>query len=254
MNKLSVLVIVRNEEKNIARCLQSAVWADEIILVDQTSVDKTVELARAYTDKIFLTEPKGISEPDRELAISKAENTWVLMLDADEVISPELKAELAAVLSNPGAEVYMLPRKTYFNGKPVLSCGWYPSYVPRLFIKGKVRFGSGVHQDGEPQTDKVAYLKNDLLHYTYRSVSEWLEKFDRYTSRAALEQYEAGRKISHLSYLKELFVRPLYFFLLKYFWLKGIKDGWRGFFISVSSGLVIFFTFIKLLELRERKS
>jgi len=158
------------------------------------------------------------------------------------------------VLAAPASEVYMLPRKAFFVGRSIQTCGWYPAYVPRLFKKGKVVFPARIHADGDILTGSVSHLRHDLLHYSYSSVGEWIEKFNRYTGRAAREQFDAGREITAAGIVSDLLVKPVYFFLLKYFVLKGYKDGWRGFFISVSSGLVVFFVFIKLWELRDGRT
>jgi glycosyltransferase involved in cell wall biosynthesis len=252
MEKLSVVLITYNEELNIKPCLESVKWADEIILVDQTSVDRTVEIAKNYTDKIFMTAHKGICNPDREFGINKASHEWIFLLEADERIDEKLKKEIIEILNNPSFELYYLPVKTFFIGKWIKSCGWYPSYIPRLFKKGKIKFQSDIHTNGELFTDKIGYLKNDLLHYSYNSVDDWIDKFKRYTTQMAIESFNKGEKINFKNIIIELFFRPAYFFISKFFFLGGYKDGWRGFIISCSSALTVFFSYIKLWELYEK--
>jgi glycosyltransferase involved in cell wall biosynthesis len=115
--KISAVLIVRNEEKNIVRCLESIKWVDEIILVDQSSNDKTVELAKKYTDKIYITENKSICELDREFAVSKAKNEWIIYIDADEVITEDLKEEIIKVIEKNTCDVALIPRETFFFRK-----------------------------------------------------------------------------------------------------------------------------------------
>lgn len=251
--KISAVLIVKNEEKKIRRCLESIKWCDEIIVVDQSSTDKTVDIAKEYTDKIFTVEEKLICEPDRKFAVSQAENEWVLLLDADEVVDESLKTEILEEISKGEKEVFYIPRKNFFCGKWIKTCGWYPGYVPRLFKKNCVLFEPKIHMDGKVLTDKVGYLKNDLLHYSYETIDDWIEKFKRYTSQYAIEYLECGMKVNLINTIKELFLRPMYFFLLKYVILKGFLDGWRGFFISLSSALTIVFSYLKFIALYEQK-
>ncbi|MGC8727810.1 MAG: glycosyltransferase family 2 protein [Elusimicrobiales bacterium] len=254
MIKISAVLIARNEEKKIEKCLEGIKWCDEIIFIDQSSQDKTVDIAKRYTDKIFVTNPKGICNPDRNFGISKAENDWILIIEADEVVCEDLRREISEVLSQNKADIFYLPVKTFFSGRWIKTCGWYPGYIPRLFRKGSVIFEEDIHTNGIFKTDKIGYLKNDLLHYSYDDINEWMEKFKRYTDRYALEYYKKGLKPSLILSVKEILVRPLYFFLLKYFWLKGFKDGWRGFFISLSSALTVMFSYFKFLEIYEKNN
>jgi glycosyltransferase involved in cell wall biosynthesis len=253
MNKISAVLIVRNEEKNIERCLKSIYWVDEIIVVDQSSTDKTVEIARKYTDKIYITENKLICEPDREFAISKAKNEWIIYIDADEVITQDLRKEIIKLVEENIFEVGLIPRETFFLGRPIKTCGWWPGYVPRLFKKGKVLFSEKIHFDGQIVSSKIYYLKNPLLHYSYNSLDDWIDKFKRYTAVMAYEYYQENMKINFKNTIREIILRPVYFFILKYFILKGFKDGWRGFFISFSSALTVIFSYFKLIEIYEKE-
>jgi glycosyltransferase involved in cell wall biosynthesis len=252
--KISAVLIVRNEEKNIVRCLESIKWVDEIILVDQSSTDKTVELAKKYTDKIFITRNKLICNPDREFGITKANNKWILLIEADEVVDENLKQEIVDVIAENKHDVFFIPVKTFFIGKWIKTCGWWPSYIPRLFKKGTVRFQSSIHTNCEILSKKICYLKNPILHYSYNSIDDWIDKFKRYTTATAYEYLNKGMKINFGNTIKELLLRPIYFFILKFFVLKGYKDGWRGLFISLSSALTIIFSYFKLIELYDEKN
>lgn len=251
MIKLSVIVITRNEEKNIRGCLESVKWANEIIVVDQSSTDKTVDISREYTDKVFVVESKGYCEPDRMFAISKTTSNWIFYIDADEIITPELEQEIRHVISkeHPEYECYYVPRKTHFLGKWIKGCGWYPAHVLRLFKKGTVNYSENIHHDGTT-INTCGYLKNDLMHLSYKTLDEYFEKFNRYTSRLAQEEFEKGVKISNINFLLYFLIKPLVWFLKKYFLQSGWKDGFIGFFISFSSGLVLFTTYTKLWEIQ----
>lgn len=248
MDKLSVIVITWNEEGNIRDCLESVKWANEIILVDQQSTDRTLDIARKYTDKIFITENKGFCDSDRMFAISKTTNDWVFYLDADERISEDLKDEILFLLDSPGEKLdaYYIYRKTFFLGKWIKGCGWYVSLV-RLFKKGKLKFSGKIHQDGEP-LGSVGYLKGHILHYSYRNLKEYIEKFNRYTSVIAEEEYEKGNRINWLNFSLFFFLKPTYIFLRKYLLQKGVSDGFRGLLISFSAALGIFVSYAKLWE------
>jgi len=206
MNKLSAIVITRNEEKNIKGCLESVKWTDEIIVIDQSSTDRTVDICREYTNKVFIVEPKGYCEPDRMFAISKTTSEWIFYIDADEIVTPELEQEIKRIISKEPSEYdcYYVPRKTHFLGKWIKSCEWYPGYVLRLFKKGTVTYSENIHQDGITNK-KHGYLKNDLLHLSYKTLEDYFEKFNRYTSRLAREEYEKGVKVNNKSF-------PLFFF------------------------------------------
>jgi len=248
MDKLSVMVITWNEERNIQECLESVKWADEIILVDQQSTDKTVEIARRYTDKIFITENKGVCDPDRMFAISKTSNDWVFYLDADERVSEELKEEIISLLKSPAAkpDAYYIYRKTFFLGKWIKGCGWYISLI-RLFKKGKVVFSGMIHQDGQA-LGSAGHLKGHILHYSYRNLNEYIEKFNRYTSIIAQEEYKKGKRANWLNFMAFLFLKPVYIFAKKYILQRGFSDGFRGFLISFSAALGVFVSYIKLWE------
>jgi glycosyltransferase involved in cell wall biosynthesis len=253
MNKISAVLIVRNEEKNIERCLKSICWVDEIIVVDQSSTDKTVEIARKYTDKIYITENKLICNPDREFGISKTSNNWILLIEADEVVDENLKDEILKVVNEDKYDIFFIPVKTFFIGKWIKTCGWWPSYIPRLFRKGTIKYQSTIHTNGELLSNKYYYFRNPLLHYSYNSLDEWIDKFKRYTTVMAYEYYQKNMKINFKNTIREIILRPAYFFILKYFVLKGFKDGWRGFFISFSSSLTVIFAYFKLIEIYEKE-
>lgn len=256
MTNLSIVLIVRNEERNITECLGSVKgWADEIVVVDQSSTDRTVELSRRYTDKVFITEPKDICNPDRMFGIEKAKNEWNLLLEADERVTTALKEEIDGILENDAniKGEYYIPVKSYFCGRWIKHCGWYPAYNLRLFKKGYVYFPPTLHTDGRPK-GPAGYLSNPLLHYSYPSIEDYLPKLNRYTRQWAKEAHEKGVRVKGIGLVICFLIKPLYHFLRKYFLLGGYKEGFLGFFISVSSGLTIFMNYAKLWELQFKRT
>lgn len=242
--------MVRNEEAQIRECLNTISWADEIVIIDQSSIDSTVNISKEFTDKVFVTEPKGYCEPDRNLAIKKASSKWIFYIDADERVSPELRDEILLVVRSSNIKpAYYVKRRNYFLGKWIKTCGWYPSPVLRLFKKGEVIFPNEIHQV-PPHRKGYGYLINDLIHYSYSSFDEYFEKFNRYTTQLAKEEFETGKRITAFNFIPNFLVRPSYVFLLRYLYYKGYKDGFRGFFISFSSALTTFVSKAKLLEMQ----
>lgn len=246
MSSLSVIVITKNEERNIRECLESVGWANEIVVVDAGSSDKTVELAKALTPKVIVDPWKGYGAAKNE-ALTLCTSEWVLWLDADERVTPALAAEIKSVLDMDRKDVagYEVPRAAYFLGKWIKHCGWYPGYVPRLCRRGAGRFTEAkVHErleiDGE-----IGRLRSDLLHFTDPNLFHYFEKFNRYTSLAA-EDLRAQRKGFRLS---QLLLRPPWVFVRMYFLRRGFLDGIQGFILSLLSSCYVFVKYAKLWEL-----
>jgi hypothetical protein len=182
-------------------------------------------------------------------AIYTQKNDWVFLLEADERVTKELVEEMLALVNDPEREEigYYIPVKNHFLGKWIKGCGWYPSYILRLVKKGFVDFPPTVHSHGIAN-GRCGYLKNDLIHLSYSSISQYLVKLDRYTEQMAKELYQNGVRISWYNIPLFFIVKPIYFFLYKYLWKWGVKDGFYGFFISFSSGLTIFTAYAKVWE------
>ncbi len=253
-NMVSVVIVTKNEESNIEKCLEAVKWADEIIIVDDLSTDRTLEICRKYTEKIFINDSKGSFHINKNLGIEKASNDWILSLDADEIVDDELKEEIQKAILRDDMLGYYINRKNYFLGKWIKGCGWYPDYIVRLFKKGVTKWPLEIHDVPQiKQKDKVGYLKGHLIHYSYYSLNQYFEKFNRYTSKLALEEYEKGRRVNFKTFAVYFFIKPIYWFFKKYFLWKGFKDGFRGFFISFSSALTIFVMYAKLWEIQINK-
>jgi glycosyltransferase involved in cell wall biosynthesis len=250
--KISVIIIAKDEETKIRRCLEGVKWADEIVFVDQSSTDRTREIARDYTDKIFITPSQGTCNADRIFAISKATNDWILLLDADEVATPELHAVIEEHIKNKnGFTSFYIARKNMFLGKWIKGGGWYPAYTIKLFRKGFAYFPQEVHHDGWPTGGKAGYIDRGILHYTYTSISQYLAKLDRFTTCLAEEAFKKGQRITYLNFIPLFLLKPPFYFFRKYFLWGGYQDGFRGFFIAFSSVLTLYIQYTKIWELQQ---
>lgn len=242
---ISVIVPTANEEHNIADCLESVSWADEIIVVDARSADRTVEIAGRYTKMIFVREWSGYAEV-KQFALQKASHDWVLWLDADERVTPPLAAELVAVVRSPRSSyrAYEVPRRAYFLGKWIRHSGWYPGYVIRLFQRRMATFTSNRVHEKVVVHGPVGRLSSDLLHYTDDTIYHYLRKMNRYTSLAAEDALAAGKSFS----LSHLLVRPPYQFLRMYFLRLGFLDGMHGLILALLSSGHVFTKYAKLWD------
>jgi len=249
-SNLSVIVITHNEEENIIECLQSVSWANEIIVVDSQSTDNTVERAKQFTPKVFVTEWKGYGGA-KNYALSKATSKWILWLDADERVTPELANEIKSIVENKHEEftAYEVPRRAYFLGKWIKHCGWYPGYVVRLFKRDEAEFNNSRVHEKLKVGGKIGTLKNDLLHFTDQTLFHYVDKFNRYTTLAAEDLFDKGKKIS----LYDLTIRPLYLFIKMFILRLGFLDGMHGFVLSILSANYVFVKYAKLREINNLK-
>jgi glycosyltransferase involved in cell wall biosynthesis len=245
MPKISAIVITRNEEKNIKRCLSSLDWVDEIVVVDSESTDQTKRIISEFTPKVFDLKWEGFGKA-KDYAKDKASHPWILSVDADELVTEYLKEEIQGITKSEDSHSgYYIPRRSNFLGRWIEHGGWYPDYVLRLFKKDKAKFNhSMVHEKVEVE-GKTGYLKNDLLHYTDPNFEHYLEKLNRYTSLAAEELFREGKRNKFF----DLIFRPLAVFLKRYFVRKGFLDGLPGFILAVSSAFHVFSKYVKLWHL-----
>ncbi len=247
---VSIVIIAKNEEKRLEDCLKSAAWASEIVILDDMSTDRTVELARRYTDKIY-QRAMDIEGRQRNFAYSKATQPWVLSLDADERVTPELAQEIRNVCSN-GKNFhvcYAIPIKTFIGKEWIQGAGYYPAGKTRLFQNGKFRYEeAGVHPRAIYE-GSCGMLKGDILHYSCQTLEQWIGKFNRETTLEAKKWVEDGRKVTLGGALRRTVDR----FLKNYF----IKDGWRhgfmGYLMSVFHGLYQLFAYAKYREIKKQK-
>lgn len=247
--KLSVTIITLNEEENIRPCLESVKWADEIVVCDSGSSDKTLEVCREYTNRIYMDEWRGFGA-HKNLCLDRAFYPWVLSLDADERVSIALRAEIEGILEGKGKfEGYFIPRRNYFLGKWVKHCGWYPDYTLRLFKKDKGRFKERSVHEAVDVNGPIGYLEEPLEHYTYQSISDFLKRLDRYSTLAAEEMARSGKRCR----LSRLLLHPPFTFLKMFFLQKGFLEGHRGLLISILYSFYTFSKYAKLWELERQK-
>jgi len=246
LSSLSVIVITKNEERNIRECLESVGWAGEIVVVDAGSTDRTVELAKRVTPKVFVDAWKGYGAARNE-ALTHCVNEWVLWLDADERVTPALAGEITSVIASPAVHVvgYEVPRAAYFLGKWIKHCGWYPGHVVRLFRRGAGRFTEDKVHERLEVDGQIGRLKSDLLHFTDPNLFHYFEKFNRYTSLAAEELLGQRRKFR----FTQLLLRPAWVFIRMYIVRRGFLDGIQGFILSLLSSFYVFVKYAKLWEL-----
>ena len=246
---LSVIVITRNEERNIDACLRSVAWADDIVVVDAESADRTVEFARRYTDRVFIERWAGFSAA-KTSATAKALHEWVLWIDADERVTPALAEEIRGLLSGESIPCagYRMPRKAYFLGKWIRHCGWYPGEVLRLFRKSRARFSDSPVHESLILDGPAGRLRGDLDHYTDEDLDHYFVKFNSYTTLAAGELHRSGRRAG----LAALLFRPAVTFFKMYILKRGFLDGMHGFVLCALSAAYVFAKYAKLWHLGAR--
>ncbi len=225
---LSVVMITYNEEANIERCLRSLSFADEIVVLDSFSTDRTVEIARLFTDKVGTQKFEGFSY-QRTAALEMATQDWVLIVDADEVVTPDLAKEIQKAVESSDYDAYRMPRLSYFLGRPMLHCGWYPDYQLRLARKSKAYFPPRLVHETMEVKGRIGTLKHHLLHYTYPTAEECIRKTVLYARASARQRFEEGRRFR----LLDLVFHPLLSFLRVYLWRQGFRDGLHGFMLSL---------------------
>jgi glycosyltransferase involved in cell wall biosynthesis len=249
MSKISAVISAYNEEKNIERCLKSLSFADEIVVVDNSSSDKTSEIAQKYTKKVFNQKnDPNLIDLQKNFGFEKASGDWILSIDADEEVSKELANEIQATTKKKdGVAGYWIPRKNIIFGKFIEHTGWYPDPQLRLFRKGKGKFVKAhVHEplklDGES-----AYLNEHLIHHHYETITEFIKKTLTYASNEVQDYLDKGYQFSYFDAIRF----PLNEFLSRFFARKGYKDGFHGLMLSF---LMAFYHFIIFALLWEKQS
>ncbi len=243
--KISAVLVVKNEEKNLERCLASVKdLADEIIIVDEQSTDKSLEISKKFTDKIFTHKSSGFVEPARNFAIEKATADWILVLDADEEIGKSLANVLKKIASENESDYVLIPRKNLTFNSWIKNTGWWPDYQVRFFKKGKVKWQDKIHSvpqvfGKEKRMDPDE--ENAIIHHNYDSISQFISKLDSYTS---VEAQQAGEAFKTENLIK----KPADEFISRYFSHKGYKDGIHGLALSSLMAFYIFAVQLKLWE------
>jgi glycosyltransferase involved in cell wall biosynthesis len=246
---LSVTIITKNEEENIRECLESIKWADEIIIVDSFSTDKTIEIVKEYTNKIFQQEWLGFAK-QREFALSKVSNNWVFPLDADERCSQELKDEILSIIKSENIfSGYRIPRKSFFLNKWIKYGGWYPGYQTRLFLKDKAVVTDRLVHEGYEVKGELGFLKNDILHYTVTSITDYMSKVNHYSSLQAVEKSNK-KKIE----ITDILFRPIASYIQQFILKRGFLDGIHGLMVTNFDVITNMLTYMKAWEIQHKSN
>jgi glycosyltransferase involved in cell wall biosynthesis len=248
--KVTVTVITKNESAHIAAALASVAWADEIVVVDSCSTDDTVSIARAHATRVEVREWPGYGA-QKDFAASLASHDWILSLDADERVTPELASEIRALLNgDPPARGYRVPRTTWYLGRWIRSTDWYPDYQLRLYDRRAGHWTDRrVHESIELQ-GTPGMLRHSLQHYAYRNISHHLATIDRYTTLAAEQWHAEGRRTN----VVQAIIHAELAFLRNYVLRRGFMDGGAGLLVSVLNAYYVLLKFAKLWELQRPRA
>jgi glycosyltransferase involved in cell wall biosynthesis len=247
--KLSVTVITKNEAGDVGDALRSVAWADERIVVDSRSTDDTVAIARQHTDRVFVRDWPGYIA-QKNYAASIASHDWILSLDADERVTPELAAEIQSLVAGtPPHPGYRIPRVTWHLGRWIRTTDWYPDFQLRLYNRRLAEWTGRYVHESVTVRGSVGRLKGELQHFAYRDIADHLETIDRYTTYAARQMREQGRRAGFL----QIAGHPPLAFLRNYVAHGGFRDGVPGLVISALNSYYVFLKFVKLRELEDAR-
>jgi len=246
LSDVSVSVIAYNEERNIRDCLDSVTWAGEIVVVDSFSDDATLEIAKEYSDKVFQRKWTGIND-QRNFALEKCTRDWVLCIDADERVTPALRGEIERVLKAGDGRCcgYLIPRLNYYFGRWMKHGGWYPNHRLRLFRRDKGRFGDNDPHDLVLLDGPTRTLRGDLLHYSFESFEDQIERTNRYSEERAHLMARQGVRLV----VPRMLLSPFANFVKVYILQQGVLDGRQGFIAAVMSSFHAFLKYAKLWAL-----
>lgn len=243
--KISAVIIVKNEEENIEEALKSLKFADEIVLVDDSSTDKTVQLAKKFTKKIYSFKSEGYVEQVREFAIGKASYDWIFLLDGDERVPESLAKKVATVTDDVAA--VSIPRKNIIFGTWMQHAGWWPDYNIRFFRKDRVKWSSRIHSQPEVLGKKEVLNpteENAIIHYNYTSVAQFIDKLNSYTTFQSDALIQGGYTFQW----KDVLAQPLKEFLSRFFAQTGYKEGLHGLVLSLLMAFYMLVVYLKVWE------
>jgi (heptosyl)LPS beta-1,4-glucosyltransferase len=244
--KISASIIVRNEEENIAALCETVAWADEIVIVDSDSTDRTAELARRCTQKVFNREFRGYKDK-HEFADAQTAGDWIFWIDADERVTPELRAAIEALRHRDPATLpdgFRIARRTRFLGRWIMHSGWYPDYQMRLYRKAASYWDGVAPHEVAHVRGRVETLPGEFLHYTSHSLSDHHLRSDSYTTLAADYLHANGKRARAL----DLFLLPIAAFVRTYLLKQGFRDGAPGLIIAMQTAYSVFLKYAKIWE------
>ena len=251
-NAVSAIVVCFNEEERIQDCLESLRWCDEIVVVDAYSTDRTPEICRRYTNRFIQRVWAGYRD-QKAFAHSQATRDWVLLVDSDERVTPELRDEIRNALLDDAHEYagYALPRLVHYLGRWWRRGGWYPDYDVRLFQRERATWGGSEPHEKILVDGRVRRLRHPLHHYSYRSIEDHLQRINRFTSVSSRELKKEGSRWR----LSDALLRPAARFFRSYILKRGFMEGFAGFYVAVTAAVYVFLKYAKLweIELEEKK-
>jgi glycosyltransferase involved in cell wall biosynthesis len=247
---LGIALITYNAASRLAQCLSAVSFADEIVVIDGGSTDATVGIAEAHRARVIEARDWPGFGPQKNRALDALTTDWVLAIDADEIVTPELAASIRAALAQPQADVYAVDRLSSFCGHWVRHSGWYPDWLPRLFKRGAARFSDDLVHERlvlALADNKVVRLEGKLMHYSYDDFEDVLRKLDAYSSAGARQRHAAGKRGS----FSLAILRGAWAFLRTYLLRAGFLDGRAGFMIAVFNAQTVYYRFLKLAQLNQ---
>lgn len=245
--KISVAIITKNAAPELARCLASVAFADEIIVLDQSSTDDTAAVCEKHGAALHQSEWLGFG-PTKQKAAALCRNRWVLSIDSDEEVTPELQAAIAGLPDDPAESAFAVNRLSRFLGKWIRHCGWHPDHVVRLFDRERAGFNSKPVHEAIETDGTVGRLSGLMKHYTYENMEQYIDKLNRYTTLAAKQMHAEGRAVS----LWQAVVRAKAGFWRMYFLQGGLFDGGVGFILCLSSSFYVLTKYVKLWRMGSR--
>ncbi len=241
----SVVIVTKDEGKNIEGALDSARDAAEIIVIDSFSADGTVDICKKYTDKVYQKEWQGYAR-QKQMAVDIAAGPWVITLDADERLTPELRSEITKAINENKHNGFYIPRKNFFIRRWIKHSGWWPDYTLRLFKKDAGYFEDREVHEKVVVKGGVSYLNNPIEHYTYDSISDFIKRNDTYSTLAAKELKKNGVVPNSFN----LIARPMLTFIRMFFFRLGFMDGMHGLILAVLYSYYTFLKYAKTWEMR----
>lgn len=242
--RISAIIITKNAGTMIRRCLESVAWADETIVVDSGSTDDTADICRELGAHLIVTDDWPGFGPQKQRALDRATGDWVISLDADEWITPELREEMRAVMADPAAaQAYAVPRSSSFCGRVMKHSGWWPDYVVRLFRREAARFSDDAVHERVVPTGTVRKLRQPLMHEAVRTMEQMLTKVNLYSSASANMSHERGQRASLFTAL----FHGGWAFFRTYVLRRGFLDGREGFMLAVANAEVSYYRYVKLI-------
>ncbi|MCG8473825.1 MAG: glycosyltransferase family 2 protein [Desulfobacterales bacterium] len=247
--QISAVIIAKNEELNLEKCLKSLSWADEIVVVDSGSQDRTIEIAKAHGARVIETPWLGFGKT-KQFAVESASHDWVFSIDADEVVTEALQKDILSCAGSGDVGGYRVQRLSFYLGRAIRFSGWRSDAPLRLFDRRLGRFNDKMVHESVEMGAPVGMIRSQMLHYTYPTIASHLAKIESYSGLGALQQFEKGKKINLFSAAMHGAGK----FLKMYVFQLGFLDGKEGFILSVISSFGVALKYFKLWELRQKGS